>query len=83
MVETSLTHGLKDATDALHERVDALADLTRYQVRKNVPRVERVLKKHYRDRPGTLRDAAGNRAIQVGFAVGLLAIAAGILLARR
>jgi ElaB/YqjD/DUF883 family membrane-anchored ribosome-binding protein len=82
MAET-ITDTLKDATDALRSRVEALRDETRYQVRKATPRVERALAAGYNDASATVRDLAGNRAVQTGVAVGLLAIVAGIILSRR
>lgn len=83
MAETTMTDTLKSATDAVQERVESLKDSARYQIRKNAPKLERAVKAGYQDAAETVRAAAGNRSLQVGLAVGLLGLAAGLLLSRR
>jgi hypothetical protein len=83
MAQTTLSDTLKDATDTLQEHVENLRDAARYQVRKAAPRIERALATGYEDASHTVRSVAGNRAVQTGVAVGLLAIVAGIILSRR
>ncbi|HEV2678748.1 MAG TPA: hypothetical protein VGV37_29745 [Aliidongia sp.] len=83
MAANTMSDALKTATDALQERIEALQDATRYQMRKGVPRAERAIKAGYADAAEVVRGAAGKRSVQVGVAVGLLALVAGVLLSRR
>lgn len=83
MAETTIADTLKTATDAVQERVESLKDSARYQIRKGVPKAERALKAGYQDAADAVRATAGNRSVQVGIAVGLLGLAAGLLLSRR
>ena len=83
MAETTMSDALKNATEAVQDRVESLKDAARYQVRKNMPEAERALKTGYQDAADVIRQASGSGAVRAGVAIGLLGLVAGLLLSRR